>query len=307
MKTILGILVSLVIAAAGVHSQRGLMVHATQKLKETDVVYPFPEPKQLKELAIGYESALADMLWAKLLVEYGMHWSEKREFLIIPKYLDAILELEPGYAEVFKYADTLLVYRPLRGTDADARLARAYLERGTRERPFDPNTWKQYGQFIAFLARSFLTSQTEVEAWRAEGAKAMLRSVDLGGDASDAQAALSMLTRGGETKATIAALRRAYAITEDPAQREWIEANLNALEAKRERDDDERAIKNVERLWRSQAPYISRTAFLLTWPAPEVRACAGIGGTLRTEQQTRACARRWDALLPKDEGDWVKR
>jgi hypothetical protein len=307
MKTTLGILLSLCLAAAAVNGRRDRMVFATRKLKEVDDVYPFPEPKQLKKLAIGYESALADMLWAKLLVEYGTHWNEKREFLIIPKYLDAILELEPGYEEVFKYADTLLVYRPLRGTEADARLARAYLERGTRERPYDPNTWKQYGHYVAFLARSFLTSSAEIEAWRAEGARAMLRSVELGGGAADAQAALSMLTRGGETKATIAALRRAYAITEDPAQREWIERNLAALEARKERDDDERAIKGVEKLWRSQAPHLSRTAFLLMWPVPDVRACAGTAGTPRTEQQARECARGWDALLPKDENDVSRR
>ncbi len=307
MKTTLAILLSLCIAAAAVNGQRNRMVAATKKLKETDDVYPLPEPKQLKELSIGYESALADMLWAKLLVEYGTHWAEKREFLIIPKYLDAILELEPGYEEVFKYADTLLVYRPLRGTEADARLARVYLERGTRERPHDPNTWKQFGHFVAFLARTFLTSPTEIEAWRKDGARAMLRSVELGGGVADAQAALSMLTRGGETKATIAALRRAYAITEDPAQREWIEANLAALEAKKERDDADRAIKNVEKLWRAEAPHLSRTAFLLTWPVPDVRACVGTGGTLRTDEQTRACARGWDALLPKDEGEGSKR
>ncbi len=294
------------LAAVGVHLPRERMNRATYKLKETDDIYPFPEPKQLKTLSLGYKSALADLLWAKLKVEYGVHWSEKREFVNIPNYFDAILELEPGYPPVFEYADTFLVYRPLRGTEQDARLARAYLERGTRERPYDPNVWLGLGKYLAFLSRTFLTSQPEIDAWRADGARAMMRGVELGGDVSSTLSAASILTRGGETKAAIASLRRALAISEEPSQREAIEAKLDELGARREREDADRAIKLIEPLWRTKARGLSYTAVLLMWPAPDPGLCAGVGGSARTAQQSRECARGWDALLPKDELDSTK-
>ncbi len=294
------------VAAAGVHFTRERMNRATYKLKETDDIYPFPEPKQLKTLSLGYESALADLLWAKLKVEYGLHWSEKREFVNIPNYFDAILELEPGYPQVFEYADTFLVYRPLRGTEKDARLARAYLERGTRERPYDPNAWLSLGRYLAYLSRTFLTSQKEIDVWRADGARALMRGVELGGDSSTALSAVSILTRGGETKAAIASLQRALAITDDPSARKAIEAKLDDLGAKKEREDADRAVKLIEPLWRTQARGLPYAAVLLMWPAPDPRLCAGIGGSPRTPQQTRECARGWDALLPKDDLNGTK-
>ena len=117
---------------------------------------------------LGWDAATVDVLWAKLLVEYGTHFSEHREFTEIPRYVDAILELEPNYEPLYKYVDTMLAYRPMQGTESDVRLARAYLERGTRELPQDPRMWLRYGQFIAFIAPSFLTNDRR-EAGLAKG------------------------------------------------------------------------------------------------------------------------------------------
>ena len=122
------------------------------------------------------------MLWAKLLVEYGTHFSEHREFTEIPRYVDAILELEPNYQPLYKYVDTMLAYRPMQGTESDVRLARVYLERRIRELPQDSRMWLRYGQFIAFIAPSFLKDDRDTQAWRKEGAEAMARAVELGAD-----------------------------------------------------------------------------------------------------------------------------
>src|SRR6202042_685051 len=104
------------------------------------------------------------------------------DFEDTPRYADAILELEPTYAPLYRYISTMLVYRPPQGTEKDARMARAYLERGTRERPEDGDLWLEYGQFIAFIAPSFLKDPVDVARWRKEGAEAMGHAVELGGD-----------------------------------------------------------------------------------------------------------------------------
>ena len=163
-------------------------------MKDHDDVNTLPPPSQLKAFALGYDSAAVDLLWSDLLVAFGAHWHEKREFHADP-YLDAMLYLEPTYARVYRFADTLLCYHPLHATEADARRTRAILEQGTRERPWDFEVWQEYGQFIAFLGPAYLKSATEAEkdAWRRDGALAMAKSVDLGAPGVGSLIASTML------------------------------------------------------------------------------------------------------------------
>ena len=51
-------------------------------------------------MTLGYTAAAVDLLWAKVLVEYGIHHAEKRPFADLEAYLDAILTLEPTYKNV---------------------------------------------------------------------------------------------------------------------------------------------------------------------------------------------------------------
>ncbi len=269
-------------------------VHA---VKMRDDVYAFPPPKELRAASLGYRAALADMLWAKLLVEYGMHWSEKRAFLDGPKYLDAILELQPDYPLVYKYVDTLLVYRPPSGGDeSDARLARKYLERGTRERPNDYQVWLEYGQFIAYLGPSWLASDAERETWRHDGALALVHAVELGADPSNSLNAAATLKRFGDRAAAVQQLERAYALTDDPEMRKQIGAKLAALDAAGERERAERNTRVIEGLWRSEYPFLTRTAYLLTGPLIDPVACAG------RDAPASQCSRDWQDRLPSEPG-----
>src|SRR5512141_308437 len=126
-------LCALVVGATGVVTTRARLTRQFTSVRVKEDVYVYPPPQQLKVATLGYTAATADMLWAQLLVEYGRHWAEKRPFPDMEKYLDAILELDPSSPVVYRFVDTLLVFRPLRGTEEDAKKARAYLERGLRE------------------------------------------------------------------------------------------------------------------------------------------------------------------------------
>ncbi len=219
-------------AAAGVAWLQPGLARTVHEVKERDDIVAFPPPAELHAAVLGWDAAAVDMLWAKLLVEYGLHFSERREFTQIPRYVDAILELEPTYAPMYKYVDTMLAYRPLQGTEDDARLARGYLERGIRERPEDASIWLRYGQFIAFIAPSFLKNDGDKAAWRVDGARAMVRATELGADADEGLAAASMLSRAGSApREAIRYLEHAYAFTEHPAMREVHEAIGKRLEA----------------------------------------------------------------------------
>jgi tetratricopeptide (TPR) repeat protein len=285
------VLLLLAVSALGVARLQPRLARAVHGIKQRDDVHALPPADQLKHMTLGHDAAVVDLLWAKLLVEYGTHSFEKRPFPDLPRYLDAILALEPDYEPLWRYVDTLIVYRPPVGTEADARLARAYLERGIVARPHDHRMWKTYGQFIAFIAPSFLTSREEIDRWKQDGAHALVHAVELGASSNASISAATILSKGGERDAAIHYLQRAYAITDDPAERDAISLKLEALAAKANDDSAERAVTFVESRWRATFPFLTRGEFLLVGPSPDPLRCVG----LDSESE---CARDWGPLLP---------
>jgi hypothetical protein len=285
----------LLAGAAGVARTQPRLAATAHDVRASDDVYTLLPPGQLHAATLGWDAAVVDLLWASLLVDYGTHWAEHRQFTTIPRYVDAILELEPTYQPMYRYVDTLLAYRPTQGTEQDVRLARAYMERGTRERPGDSRLWTQYGQFLAFIAPSFLSSDVEKEGWRRDGAEAIGHAVELGADPDRALSAASMLTRAGASQAAIRYLEHAYAFTEHPSMAEvhesiglWL-ANLKATAS---RDAADAAARAIDARWRREMPSVERGLYLLLGPSVDPARCAGPGASALP-----ACARDWDAVV----------
>jgi hypothetical protein len=263
-------------------------------VNDRDDVYVLPPPAQFTVLDLGYDAAAIDLLWSKLLVDYGVHMAERRDFHPDP-YLDTILFVEPTYKPLYHFADTFLCFRPLRGTLDDARKARAILERGTRERPQDPDVWLEYGQFTAFLGPAFLgDDKDERERWRHDGAVAIMKAVDLGADAGRVLSAASILSKSEERSATLAALQRAYAAAEDPAAREDIRQKMLQLQGKEAEEAIARIVETVEARWRASYPVLKRTLFLLVGPRIDPARCAG-----PSTADDPACARSWDDVVER--------
>jgi hypothetical protein len=284
-----GALVVLV-SVIGIALVQPSLAQKTHKIRQRDDVFLLPPPARLRAMTFGYRAAAADLVWAKLILEYGLHWQEKRPFPDVTRYIDGVIALEPDFAPLYEFVDTILVYPPPPGgTEQDARLARSYLERGIKERPYDPSTWLRYGQFIAFLAPSFLKDEQEIERWRVEGATAIVRAVELGSDAQRSLAATSILDRSGERNATIAHLERSYAMADDPDMREQILLRLVKLKGTTEA---EQSIGVVDRAWRSHYRFLSRGTTLLIGPRRSATACAG-----PVSYSIKGCAKDWDSAI----------
>lgn len=285
-------------SALGVLGLQPWLARTVHKVKQGADIYALPPPAQLHASTLGWDAAAVDLLWATLLSQYGVHWSEHREFREVPKYVDAILELEPNYRPLYKLVDTLLAYRPLQGTEEDVRMARAYLERGTRERPQDVDIWMQCGQFMAFTAPSFLHDDAERDAWRKEGARDMGRAVELGADADTALAAANVLTRaGGAAAEAIPFLERAYEFTAQASMgdvHEMIGQRLKALAASAFRDAHDETFREVEERWKREMPFVSRERYLLLGPKVDAARCSGIDAA-----GDRACVRDWISAIPQ--------
>jgi hypothetical protein len=189
----------------------------------------------------------------------------------------------------------MLAYRPLQGTEDDVRRARGYLEKGTQMRPEDWRVWLEYGQFMAFIAPSFLTDSREADAWREVGAGAIGHSVELGAGAEGVLSAATLLTRAGARDQALAYLRHAYAFTEHPSMAEVHEAigrKLAALQASAIRDAEDAAARLVRTRWGRELPFVSFDSYLLLGPVSDPARCAGIAAI-----DDPACARDWTEIV----------
>src|SRR5690242_5393116 len=87
------------VAALAVTLVRGRLFSVNRRVRETSDVYPLPPPRQVVMLSLGYRSALADLLWAHVLVSQGLHTEQRRRFDNLTRLLEAINELEPTYRD----------------------------------------------------------------------------------------------------------------------------------------------------------------------------------------------------------------
>ena len=260
------------------------------KLRERDDVVLLPPPAQMRALTFGYRAAAADLLWVKLVLESGIHTQERRPFPEMPRYIDAVIAVEPDHPTLYVFVDALLLLTTVKTTDKEARIARAYLERGTRERPNDAEMWLHYGQFLAFLGPSWLSDEAEIEAWRRDGALAMVKAVELGADPGRSLAAITLLKKAGETKAAIAHLQNAYALANDDETRLQLMLRFQQLGVSAM--DADIARNTVDSEWQLSFPFVSRGTALLLGPRRSPITCAG-----PSSWSKKACPRDWSGAI----------
>jgi tetratricopeptide (TPR) repeat protein len=283
-------------AALCVASVRGRAAETHKHLKETSDMHLLPPPAEVVKLSFGYRTALADVLWAHVLVSQGLRMQERRRFDNVVELIDTINELDPTFRDPYLLADALINMQVTETRREDIERTRAILERGTRNRPLDPEVWRTAGQFLAFIAPGmpFLKDAEERREWRSEGAKMLARAAELGGDSGYmGWAALSgagILSREGNLDAAIRFLRRTLAVTEDEELREQIEKQLAALDTEAKVEADKKRQAAMATLGRQDLPYVGKTTLFVLGPPFDAAYCAG--GTHENEPR---CALTWKA------------
>ena len=161
-----------VLGATAVGSLRAPLVARFAKVHERSDVYSLPKPDQVVVASLGYRAALADYLFAHVLVWHGLHFAEKRRLDFAAEYLDTIVTLDPTFRDPYYFGDTLIATQPTKPRREDYVRARKLLERGMDARPFDTELWLSSGQFIAYIAAPWLEDPKEQAEWRLAGANA---------------------------------------------------------------------------------------------------------------------------------------
>lgn len=284
----------LLAAAACVGATQGRLAATRARVKETSDVYALPPPEQVVTLSLGYRAALADVLWAHVLVAQGLHTMERRRFENLTLLIDAINALDPTLREPYLYADALITIQHGAPSRKEVLKAREILERGAANRPLDGEIWLSLGHFVAFIAPgSYLTDPAERAAWRLEGAKMLARAAELGGSDSSiswqALSGASVLRRAGDREAAIRFLQRTLAVTDDPELRQQITRDLEALLGEKQADMYRARQEALQELRARDLPFIGKTLLLVLGPPADPAFCAG-----GAHAEDPRCALTWE-------------
>lgn len=287
-----------VVGLAGTFASQLPVREMSLRLAEESEVYLLPPPEQLQLASLGHRAALADVLWAKVLVTQGLRLEQRRRFETVGAYLDAIIELDPKFREPYRLSDTLLTFQAVEVPTSEVYKARKVLERAVQELPNDAELWLQLGQFVAFIAApSYLKDPAEQDRWRVEGAHYLARAAELGASDPNIQwqalGGVGILRRSGEREAAIAFLERTLATTQDDELKEKLRAQLKAYQDERLVERWETRKKAFSAVWRESYPGRSQDFVLMIGPPQRPDVCAGGAGS--THHDEAVCAPDWAA------------
>lgn len=291
--SILAKLALLLLAALGVAYLRPPLAARFHSVKTKHDVYTLPSPDQTIALSLGYRSALADLIYAQVLVSYGLHFEERRRFEYVGNYLDTINALDPRFATPYRFADTLLTMQPRPPRYQDYVKARQILERGLKELPSDARLWTSAGQFMAYLAPPYVPAKERAQ-WRRAGARCLAHACELAGSDADVQyhciAAATMLSREGARQATIQFLERVLAVSDDEHIRKLALAYLKHAIGEQVQAREKRRLERFRKAWHADLGFVKKDQLLVLGPHFDAAACAGLD-----RADKKGCATTWRA------------
>jgi tetratricopeptide (TPR) repeat protein len=284
-----------------IFSVQGRVTRLHAQAKETSDVNLLPPPEQVVTLSLGYRAALADLLWAEVLVSQGLRTMALRRYDTVTDLLDTINALDPEFRDPYIWSDALVTLQITEARLEDVYRTRIILERGMKNRPLDPDIWRTAGQFIAFIApATFLKDEKEQAAWRLDGARMLARSAEMGGDKDyagwSAISSAGILSRQGERDAAIRLIQRTLAVTEDEELRDMLQRQLATLIGETKIDAYKKRQAELIEISRHDLPFVSKTTLHILGPPFDTAYCAG--GKLQADKR---CAITWNAWAAADD------
>jgi hypothetical protein len=274
----LSMIALVVVAGAIVNRVRQPLNSVFSATKVRDDVFALPAPGQLVALSLGYRSALADLIFAHVLVSAGIHFQEKRSYEFVGKYIEAVNALDPKFEMPYRMADGLITLQAKPVSADSYRQARRILERGLAEFPFSQALWASAGQFLAYLGPTGgIVDPKELEEWELAGGRALARSCELVGSNElpprQCIGAAGLLTNNGALVASRQFIERMLLLNDDPNVRAFMSALFEKSVGAAERDQLQERRNAFQHAWGADLPFITRGALLSIGPYWDPAAC----------------------------------
>lgn len=264
----LGLVVALALMAFATRSARLSAFEQHQNAQRYEDVYYLPPADWLPAMSLGYESALADLLWCRALVYFGEDLGARGAGRHIFQYADAILTLAPDFRAAYRWASTVIIYKVTPATLEEMQRGADYLRRAVQRWPDDGELRWDLGSYLRFEIAPHIKDDPNAKDRVLEEATMHLHVAGLKG-AGPPWLALNnstLLTRIGKKELAIRQLEEVYATVDDDATRADILIRLGELRSETYAAAIQAAWAAFETDRRQNFPYLSPHLFLLVGP-----------------------------------------
>lgn len=242
-----------------------------QTAQRYEDVYYLPPKQWLSVFSLGFDEALADLIWMRALVYYGEEYQHRGQVRFVFEYAEAMEALDPEFRAVYSWVGTAGMYRPTTLERADMDRTVDFLRRGLARFPEDGELAWELGAALVFEVGPHMEDEEEKQRVRAEGLRYLMRAARLG--AAPDYVALtnaSLLERLGRADQAASHLEEMYLSVRDPDLRERIGNRIRELRERTEATAFLATMRELEDDRRESYPYLSPGMFLLVGPRDAV-------------------------------------
>ncbi len=230
-------------------------------------VYYLPPNDWLKPLALGFDSAMADLLWMRAILYFGKEMIVHGKTRYIYDYIDAMLTLDPDFRAAYKWSSTAGLYHSGKITLDDGYRVVAYLERAVDRWPDDGELFWELGSVLRFELAPLATDPKEKQRLYEAAMDPLTTAARLGaGPPWLASLNAQLLNKLGKTEQAIRHLEEMYEAVDDDRERQQIQFQLARLRSERYATAFKSATDQVQKARRDNYPYLSMNLYLLVGP-----------------------------------------
>jgi tetratricopeptide (TPR) repeat protein len=236
--------------------------------------YYLPRAEHLPLLSLGFQPALADLLWCKSLVYFGEEVIHRGIVHYLFQYTDAILALDPTLRSAYSWVPTAAMFRPGQVSREDGLHAASYLERAVKRWPDDGELRWDYGSLLQFELAPRERDPARKRALLERAAPQLELAARMGaGPAWLALNSAELLNKLGRTEQAIRHLEELRATVSEPAVQSEIDRKLKALRTHSYLEAVDTAEQQFEEARLRSYPYLSSGLYLFVGdPLPSYEA-----------------------------------
>jgi hypothetical protein len=252
------VLIVLLAALTGVWSLRGRAMDQYLASQTYEDIYYLPPPHWLQVMSLGYQRALADLIWLRALIYFGDEFENKGAVKHVFNYGESMLALDPDFRRVYRWVGVAGVYTPTGSPPEFIEQAIDVLRRGVERFPDDGQlAWDAGATIVYELLPNLPKDDPERERLRAEGNEHMMAAARLGaGPDWLVITNATALRKLGEKERELRHLEEMYTLVRNPAVKAEIEARLSQLRDEAYAEAFRRANEEFEQRRNEEFPYI---------------------------------------------------
>jgi hypothetical protein len=248
----------------------GLRNHAAARFEsvrtDADRFY-LPPPLWLRLFSLGFNEAVADLVWIKSIIHFGKNFTIKDQERFVTNFVESAIELDPRFRSIYVAGAVLTMYQD-RGKPSKKTLLMAIdiLERGHKEFPNDGNIafnlgFAHYSDMWGHISTDLNDPETKFHLER--GRKLIRKSALMPGSPPYAALySLSLLSEETRADLRIEHLQALLVSETNPEIRKsLIEMLHEELGAAAKRDIE--TTSRLQEAWRSEMPFVPYDLYML--------------------------------------------